>query len=151
LYSGLTSLGYPGTTIGDLWRAADLVREHRGDSHIIAWVAHGLDPVQATLTTELWWRLPFVSYVRTRGWTEDEIATAVDGLRVAGLVEGNEFTEAGEKLRADIEWCTDQQERPIVDALGSDAEELLGLLEPMADAVLAAGGYPADPRLMTRP
>jgi hypothetical protein len=39
LYSGLTSLGYPGTPLGDLWRAADLVREHRGDSHIIAWVA----------------------------------------------------------------------------------------------------------------
>ena len=74
LYSGLTSLGFPGTPIGDLWRAADLVREHRGDSHIIAWVAHGLDPVQATLTTELWWRLPFVSYVRTRGWNDDEIA-----------------------------------------------------------------------------
>ncbi len=36
-------------------------------------------------------------------------------------------------------------------ALGSDAEDLLTLLTPMADAVLAAGGYPADPRLMTRP
>ncbi len=151
LYSGLTSLGYPCTPIGDLWRAADLVREHRGDSHIIAWVANGLDPIQATLTTELWWRLPFVSYVRTRGWNDDEIAGAVERLRAAGLVEGDQFTAAGEKLRADIEWCTDQQERPIVDALGSDAQELLRLLEPMADAVLAAGGYPADPRLMTRP
>ena len=26
------------------WRAADLVREHRGDSHIIAWAAAGYDP-----------------------------------------------------------------------------------------------------------
>jgi len=66
-------------------------------------------------------------------------------------VEGTDFTEAGEQLRADIEWCTDQQERPIVEALGGDAEELLTLLTPMADAILAAGGYPADPRLMTRP
>jgi len=151
LYSGLTSLGYPGTPLGDLWRAADLVREHRGDSHIIAWVAFGLDPIQATLTTELWWRLPFISYVRTRGWNDEEIGGAVDRLRAAGLVDGDGFTAAGERLRADIEWCTDQQERPIVAALGADAEELLGLLTPMADAVLAAGGYPADPRLMTRP
>ena len=75
----------------------------------------------------------------------------MERLRDARLVEGDEFTAAGEQLRADIEWCTDQQERPIVQALGADAEELLGLLEPMADAVLAAGGYPADPRLMTRP
>lgn len=151
LYSGLTSLGYPGTPLGDLWRAADLVREHRGDSHIIAWVAYGLDPIQATLCTELWWHLPFVSYVRTRGWNDDEIGGAVERLRSAGLVEGDEFTEAGERLRADIEWCTDQQERPIVTALGGDAEELLGLLTPMAEAILAARGYPADPRQMTRP
>jgi hypothetical protein len=151
LYSGLTSLGFPGTPLGDLWRAADLVREHRGDSHIIAWVANGLDPIQATLTTELWWRLPFVSYVRTRGWNDDEINGAVERLCRAGLVDGTEFTAAGERLRADIEWCTDQQERPIVEALGDDAVELLTLLTPMADAILAAGGYPADPRLMTRP
>jgi hypothetical protein len=151
LYSGLTSLGYPGTPIGDLWRACDLVREHRGDSHIIAWAAHGLDPIQATLSTELWWRMPFVSYVRTRGWNDEEIAGAVERLREDGLVEGDQFTDAGERLRADIEWTTDRQERSIVRALGSDAEDLLTLLTPMTDAVLAAGGYPADPRLMTRP
>ncbi len=67
LYSGLRSLGFPGTPMGDFWRASDLVREHRGDSHIIAWVAYGLDPIQATLSTELWWRLPLRSYVKTRG------------------------------------------------------------------------------------
>ena len=37
LHSGLLSLGYPGDPMGDFWRAADLVREHRGDSHIAAW------------------------------------------------------------------------------------------------------------------
>ena len=77
-------------------------------------MAHGLDPIQATLCTELWWHLPFVSYVRTRGWSDDEIDGAVERLRGAGLVDGTEFTPAGEQLRADIEWCTDQQERPIV-------------------------------------
>ena len=39
LYNGLRSLGWPGDPIGDLWRAADLVREHRGDSHNCAFVA----------------------------------------------------------------------------------------------------------------
>jgi hypothetical protein len=151
LYSGLTALGYPGTPIGDLWRACDLVREHRGDSHIIAWVGHGLDPIQANISTELWWRLPLRSYVRTRGWTEDEIDAALEDLRDRGLIDGDSFTEAGEQLRADIELCTDHQERPIVDALGDDAEELLALLTPMADAVIAAKGYPRDPRTFTRP
>ena len=151
LYSGLTALGYPATPIGDLWRACDLVREHRGDSHIIAWVAHGLDPIQANITTELWWRLPLRSYVRTRGWSEDEIDDAVERLHDQGLVKGDTFTTEGEALRAAIELCTDRQERPIVEALGDDAEELLGLLTPMTDAVIAAKGYPRDPRTLTRP
>jgi hypothetical protein len=151
LYSGLTSLGFPGTPLGDLWRASDLIREHRGDSHIIAWVGNGLDPVQATISTELWWRLPLRSYVRTRGWTDDEIDAAIERLRDGGVMEGDGFSAAGEALRADIEWCTDRQERPIVDALGDDAEELLGLLTPMADAIIAAKGYPRDPRTFTRP
>jgi hypothetical protein len=151
LFSGLVALGYPGTPIGDLWRACDLVREHRGDSHIIAWVGHGLDPIQANLSTELWWRIPLRSYVKTRGWTDEEIEGAVERLRDRGLIDGESFTEAGEALRADIELCTDRQERPIVDALGGDAEELLDLLTPMTDAVIAAKGYPRDPRTLTRP
>ena len=151
LYSGLTALGYPGTPIGDLWRACDLVREHRGDSHIIAWVGHGLDPIQANITTELWWRLPLRSYVRTRGWSEDEIDGAIERLRERGLMEGESFTADGEALRGEVELCTDRQERPIVEALGDNAEELLRLLTPMADAVIAAKGYPRDPRTLTRP
>ncbi|HKA05121.1 MAG TPA: hypothetical protein VKD67_12360 [Acidimicrobiales bacterium] len=151
LFSGLTALGYPDTPIGDLWRACDLVREHRGDSHIIAWVGHGLDPIQANISTELWWRLPIRSYVRTRGWTEEEIDDAIERLRDRGLVDGDSFTDTGEQLRADIELCTDRQERPIVEALGDDAEEILGLLTPMADAVIAGKGSPRDPRTFTRP
>src|SRR5262249_25507648 len=119
--------------------------------HIIAWVGHGLDPAQATITTELWWRLPLRSYVRTRGWTDDEIDDAIERLRAAGLMDGDGFSAAGEALRAEIELCTDRQERPIIEALGDDTDELLTLLTPMADAVMAAKGYPRDPRTFTRP
>ena len=151
LYSGLRSLGFPGTPMGDFWRASDLVREHRGDSHIIAWVAYGLDPIQATLSTELWWRMPLKTYVRTRGWSNDEIDMALEDLRVRGLVEGDAFTEKGEQLRGDIELSTDRQERSIVQAIGDDFEELCMILSPMKDAIVAGGGYPRDPSTMTRP
>src|SRR5438874_4709989 len=114
LFSGLRSLGWPGDPMGDLWRAADLVREHRGDSHICAWVSHGVDPIQANLLTELWWRMPFRSYVRTRGWTEDEIDGAVARLQGDGIVDGDAFTPAGEDLRASIEEATDIQEGLLV-------------------------------------
>ena len=151
LYSGLLSLGFPGTPMGDFWRAADLVREHRGDSHIIAWVSHGLDPIQANLSTELWWHLPLRSYVRTRGWSEQQIDAAVDDLRDRGLMDGDEFTEQGEELRAAIELCTDLQERSIVKTLADDFEELCMILTPMKDKLVAGGAYPVDPTLMTRP
>ena len=151
LYSGLRSLGFPGTPMGDFWRASDLVREHRGDSHIIAWVAYGLDPIQATLSTELWWRMPLKTYVRTRGWSDEQIDAALDDLRVRGLVDGDAFSEKGEELRGDIELSTDRQERSIVEAIGDDFEELCMILSPMKDAIVAGGGYPRDPATMTRP
>jgi len=151
LFSGLRSLGFPGTPLGDLWRSADLLREHRGDSHIIAWVSHGLDAIQATLTTELWWRLPLTSYVKSRGWSPEQIDAAVERLRAAGLVDGDGFTNEGEALRAEIELCTDRQERSIVEAIGDDAERLFAILTPIKDAIVGAKGYPNDPANLTRP
>jgi hypothetical protein len=151
LYAGLRSLGFPGDAMGDFWRAADLVREHRGDSHIIAWTSHDVDAIEVTLLTELWWRLPLKAYVGTRGWSPEEIDAAVGRLIERGLIEGEGFTEAGERLRASIEEATDRQERRVVEALGDDADELLDLLEPWSKAVVASGGYPSDPTSLTRP
>ena len=148
---GLRSLGFPGEPIGDFWRAADILREHRGDSHVAAWVSHGVDAVEITLLTELWWRLPMNSYVATRGWSSEEIDAAIVRLRDRGLIDGEAFTPEGEALRASIEEGTDRQERTIVEALGDDAEELVALLEPWAVAVVKSGGYPGDPRRLTRP
>ena len=150
LFAGLRSLGFPGSATGDLWRAADLVREHRGDSHTCAWVSHGVDATEITLLTELWWRLPLNSYVRTRGWTADQTDRAIDRLRERGLVEGDGFTPAGQELRASIEEATDRQERAIVTAIGEDADELFALLAPWSKAIIDSGGYPSDPSSLTR-
>ncbi|MBA3304170.1 MAG: hypothetical protein M3R01_07780 [Actinomycetota bacterium] len=151
LASGLSSLGFPGDPIGDLWRAADIVREHRGDSHTAAWVAAGVGPVDITLMTELWWRIPLRSYVATRGWDEAQVDAALESLQARGLVEGDAFTPEGEALRASIEDTTDRQERGVIEALGPDADELFELLEPWSKAVVASGGYPRDPSQLSRP
>jgi helix-turn-helix protein len=150
LFAGLRSLGFPGSVLGDLWRAADLVREHRGDSHTCAWVSHGVDAVEITLLTELWWRLPLNSYVRTRGWTHDQTDDAIERLRERGLVEGDGFSHAGQDLRASIEEATDRQERAIVTAIGEDADELFAWLAPWSKAIVDSGGYPSDPSSLTR-
>ncbi|MBV9412723.1 MAG: hypothetical protein JO148_14120 [Acidimicrobiia bacterium] len=151
IYAGLRSLGFPGDPMGDFWRAADLLREHRGDSHIIAWTSHDVDAIEVTLLTELWWRMPLKSYVGTRGWSPEEIDAAIGRLIERGLIEGGDFTSEGEQLRGWIEEATDRQERRVVEALGDDADELLDMLEPWSKAVVASGGYPSDPSSLTRP
>jgi hypothetical protein len=152
LFSGLKSLGYPGTPMGDFWRAADLVREHRGDSHVCAFVAHGLSPIEILLLTELWWKIPLHSYSRTRAWPDDQVEATIKSLRDRQLITGDPaaFTPAGEELRAAVEASTDLGERDIVAALGDDAEELFTILEPLAKAIVAGGGYPSDPSQLTR-
>ena len=152
LFAGLRSLGLPGDPIGDLWRAADVLREHRGDSHVLAWSAMHVSPVEITLLTELWWNQRAGGYVRTRGWSADEIAAGIASLRERGFVDGEPpvFTPAGEGLRAVIEEMTDAGETEVVAALGDDAEELLELLSPWTNAVLEAKGYPRDPAALGR-
>ena len=54
LYAGLRSLPVPTTPWGAAWRHADCVREHRGDSHIAAWLAADLDATEVGLLTDPW-------------------------------------------------------------------------------------------------
>lgn len=154
LFGGLRSLGMPGDgELGDLWRAADVLREHRGDSHVIAWTAMGLTPVEIGLLTELWWGGKAGRYIRTRGWTDDDIASGLASLQERGFVTAGDepaFTDAGEQLRAVVEEMTDNGEAAIVDALGDDADALFSLLQPWTAAVLAANGYPRDPATLPR-
>lgn len=138
MWAGLRSLPWPGTPLGDLWRACDMVREHRGDSHVNAWTALGVDPVEINVLSERWRGLSQGSVaIHQMGWPRRQVAEAADRLRTAGLVAGDDLTPAGRALRDEIEAATDRQERASVEALGDDADELLGLLEPWARAVVA--------------
>jgi hypothetical protein len=145
IHAGLRSLPWPGDPVGDLWRAADLIREFRGDTHNAAWVAGGVDAVEITLLTERWWGIGLNSYCWTRGWSQEEIDAGIARLRDRGLLEGEDLTEAGQAVREGIEVATDAGDRAVLDALGDDYDELVGLLRPWAKAVVAAGGYPMDP------
>ena len=142
LFSGLRADGFPGDVVGDLWRASDLVREGRGDSHIAAWVSAGLGPTDISILTELWWGLPHKSYSLSRGWSVDELDAAGERMRSRGYLNGDELTDAGRQLRRDIEAATDRQDLPMVAAIGDDLGELFDILEPWAKAIIAGKGYP---------
>lgn len=143
VYAGLRAIGFPGSPLGDLWRACDLVRERRGDSHRNAWVTAGFDPVEINVLTELWRGVPVGSVTTNQmGWSAENCDEALERLRVAGLVSDETLTDAGQGVRDEIERATDRQQRALAEALGSNADELFGLLDPWARAVLTSGPRP---------
>ena len=144
LYAGLRSLATPDSALGAMWRMGDMLREFRGDAHVNAWTTAGLDATEIGLLSELYWGLPMRSYSRTRAWTNEQFDAAHDRLRSRGLVDDPGFTDKGRELREDVERHTDAQMRPALDALGDDADELFGLMEPWGAAVRAGKGYLAS-------
>jgi hypothetical protein len=143
LFAGVLSLGWPEDPLGQLWRACDLLREHRGDSHMAVWVAAGLSPVAINLLTELWLGMPLGAYTAMRrGWSEAEIAAAVAYLESRGLMAAGEITPAGRRLRDELEDRTDALEQPILDAIGDDFEPAARALDRWSAALAEAGAFP---------
>jgi hypothetical protein len=143
LFAGVSALPMPEPPLGVAWRLGDMLREYRGDAHIAAWTGAGFDPPEIGLLTELYWRLPARSYVRTRAWTSDDLDAAEERLRSRGLLraDGVAMTEAGWTAREAVEVQTDEMCRPLIDALGDDADELIALLAPWGAEIRAQGGY----------
>lgn len=136
LYAGLLSLDWPDDPLAQLWRAADLVREHRGGSHVNAFRAAGLDGAEINVLTELWRGIPLGSESRTvNAWSRDDIARALESLTSRGFAQDESITDDGKRLRDEIESATGRQEREIVDAISDDIDELFAEIDPMVSAL----------------
>jgi hypothetical protein len=145
LFSGLRSLDWPEEPVGQLWRACEAIREHRGESHLAASLAAGLDPLEMNVLSELWLGMPIGSHAATFGWPPDAIEAAASRLRHRGFVDGGRITARGRRFRDGIEASTDAQQQPIVDALGDDFEATVAAVDAWSSACVAAGAYPPDP------
>jgi hypothetical protein len=148
LFAALRALPKPSSPVAALFRACEMVREHRGASHTNAWVAAGLDPVEINLLTELWRGLaPRSVTCAQMQWPAADADAAVARLADRGFITGDglAITDTGREERDAIESATDRQEATIVAALGLDADELLTLLEPWARAVIGAIGAKLPP------
>jgi hypothetical protein len=137
LYAGLLALDVPEDPVARLWHAATLLREHRGDGHNIALVAHGVGGTEAHVLLALSFGMKAADFSRTHHLPDAQLAAVVDGLRRRGLVDAaDSFTDAGRTLRERIEALTDELAAPPYDALTADEfEELVAGLEPIAAAV----------------
>ena len=144
LFSGLRSQRWPDAPVGRLWRSCELLREHRGDSHVAACIAGGLGPIEMNILTELWVGMPLGSYTASRGWTGEQILLAADGLMSRGLLDGDHLTGAGAAFRGDIESVTDAMEQTIVTALGDRLDAAVEQLDAWSTRCVEAGAFPPD-------
>jgi hypothetical protein len=149
LFAGETARDWPADPWGRLWHAATLLREYRGDGHLAACVAAGLDPVAMNLLTELHVGITDRSYTATRGWSEAEIETAVQRLARRGVVDARgAITERGRILRDGIEDATDAAVDGVVTEIGGEIGGLDAVIEHCerwATAIVEAGSFPPDP------
>ncbi len=141
LYAGLRALEVPEEPVARLWHAATLLREHRGDGHNAALVAHGIGGTEAHVLMALSLDMRAEEFGRIHHLPEARLAAVVDGLRGRGLVDAaGGFTDAGRETKARIEALTDELAAPAYDVLGAEElDELITGIEPIAAAVLAAG------------
>jgi hypothetical protein len=144
LFAGLASQPWPGRPAGQLWRACDILREHRGDSHVAACVAAGLDPVAMNILTELYLGMPLFEYSGTRAWPEEVLGATADRLRSEGLMEGDGLSDEGRRLRGEIEERTDAAQHRVIDAIGDDLEPAIAQLERWSAACVEAGAFPPN-------
>ncbi|MEM8902365.1 MAG: hypothetical protein AAGF02_01570 [Actinomycetota bacterium] len=145
LFSGLLDRPWPDEPVGVLWRACEMLREHRGDSHVAVCTAEGLGPVEMNLLTELWVGFPLGTYSASRGWSAEEIAATAEDLREIGLLDGDGLSDEGRVFRNDIEAATDELELPIVEAIGTADEVIIGRLDSWSRRCVEAKAFPPDP------
>lgn len=145
LFTGLRADPWPQDPLAALVHACNLLREHRGDSHLAACAAAGLDPVQSNVLTELWCGFDLLTYTPSRGWSGERMDAAVASLRARGLVEGDGLSGEGLRFRGELEATTDAMQQTVVDAIGPDLDALTKQLGEWSDALVAAGAAPPDP------
>ena len=138
LFAGHAALPWPEPPHLQLWHAATLLREHRGDGHIAALVLAGLSGMEAAITYVASGHGMSEELQRsTRGYSEEEWNGVKDALRARGLLTADGgLTDEGAALRARVEAQTDVAAAAPYEALGADkTQRLIELLQPVARSV----------------
>ncbi|MFJ7960627.1 hypothetical protein ACIQ62_30480 [Streptomyces sp. NPDC096319] len=128
-----------------LWQAATILREHRGDGHLAALLAAGLDPAESLVSFAAIGAAPEPVF-ESRGWTPAEWAAARARLAARGLLDAQgAVTGAGRALRDEVERRTDELAAAPWAALGPEATaRLADLLGGPWLAAIGSGLLPAE-------
>ena len=141
LYAAVRTLPVPTAPLARLWHGANLLREHRGDGHVAALLAHGIGRTEAHVLHALSEGTPAERFGRVSHLPRARLEAVVDGMRARGLVGPDGWlTDAGRQTKERVESLTDELAAPAYDVLEPhELEQLVHDLEPLAAVLTAAG------------
>jgi hypothetical protein len=142
LYAANAALPVPQAPHLALWHATTVLREHRGDGHVVALAEAGLDGLECLVTHTATGKgfTPRFNQ-RSRGWSGQEWAAAEERLRERGLLDtAGDLTPQGEALRRSVEDVTDRLALAPYLHLGEAATSRLRELTAPLSAVLRDSG-----------
>lgn len=143
LFAAYMSLPWPEEPHLRLWHAATLLREHRGDGHVVANVAGRIDGIEAHVLMAATSPVPREVLQLNRGWSDEDWDAARARLVDRGWFDDDGITDDGRRARQRIEETTDTlAAAPWAAIGGNESERLFALVHPLAQRVIDAGGIP---------
>ncbi len=145
LFAAQQSLPEPESPLLALWHQLAVLREYRGDGHLAALVAADVDAPQSLVLHAGMQGGGTAEFLQaSRAWGPEVWAQAVAALAERGWADADgSLTDAGRTAREDLETKTDLLGLAPWRALGEGGcARLTELLQPLTNAVLAAGDLP---------
>ena len=134
----------PADPVAAAWLGATILREHRGDGHVLAGVANGLRGLDASLTFVATGAITRALIQPTRGWSDEDWDQSVRRLQARGLLDRDgRLTKTGGALRRDVEDLTDRLAAGPVERLGeTGVKRAIDLATPVSRGLIDAGVIP---------
>lgn len=135
------SVALPPDPLVALWQQITVLREWRGDAHLVVLADDRLSPSDCNVIQTATGRLPTALARATRHWDDKEWAAATARLVTRGwLNTDGTVTDVGTAAREQIEVETDEHCAELWAPIGdAGARRLASLVAPIADAFTAAG------------
>ena len=142
MYAGLRALPMPEEPVARLWHSANMLREHRGDGHIVALVSERIGGTEAHVLSALASGIyPAESFGRIHHLPKARLAAVMDGLRDRDILDASgRLTDAGRATKDRLESLTDALAEAPYEGLESlELDELITVLEPISGRLQATG------------
>lgn len=134
----------PVDTVESAWLATTILREHRGDGHVLAGVGAGLRGLDATVSFVATGAISRELIQPSRGWSDEDWERSVGRLQARGLLDRyGRLTKTGGTLRREIEDLTDRLASAPVERLGeTGVERAIALATPLSRCLIDTGVIP---------